>query len=88
MSEAAKKIVRLTWLTEDEIAFIKDLGKYRWIGRKQQLINETKDRLTALRNYLAAAQRRHNWGEVDRAKVIGVAMLEIGNEEARRGKGR
>lgn len=88
MSEAARKVFRLTWLTEDEITFIKGLGRFRWIGRKQQLINETKDRLTALRNYLAAAQRRHNWGEVDRAKVIGVALLEIGNEEKRRAKGK
>jgi hypothetical protein len=74
---------RETWLTTDEIAFVRGLGRFRWIGRKQQLLEETSGRLQALRKYLAAARRRDYWGDVDRAEVIGAVLLEIANETKR-----
>lgn len=76
------KILR-TWLTMDEIGFVRGLGRFRWIGRKQQMVNGTGGRLQALRKYLAAARRRDDWGEVDRSEVIGAALLEIANEVSR-----
>lgn len=72
---------RRTWLTMDELAFVRGLGRFRWIGRKQQMVKGTKDRLQALRNYLTAARIRDDWGDVDRAEVIGAVTLEIANEK-------
>jgi hypothetical protein len=45
------------------------------------MVKGTKDRLQALRNYLTAARIRDDWGDVDRAEVIGAVMLEIANEK-------
>lgn len=71
-----------TWLTCDEVAFIQRLGTHNEDSSKTSC-------LTWLQRYIAAAERRVEWGKIDKAAVIQEAkklvraeLRKVGREKA------
>ena len=59
------------WSTLQEIEFVKSLGFHS----KKRSSTERKKRL--LENYIDAANKRKNWGNIDYKKVIARAVTEL-----------
>lgn len=56
------------WTTQNEIAFIKHLGKGKWSVDSLAVKEAGRARLLAL--YLAGAEKRDNWDDIDRDEVL------------------
>lgn len=70
-----------TWLTCDEVAFVRALGTHGERGLKTS-------RLTWLQRYLAVAAIRIEWGEIDKVAVLKEAkrLLRAEQRKANREK--
>jgi hypothetical protein len=72
------------WTTENEIAFIHGLGRYKWRPRKDpetgRVMPKYKfSRRKMLDRYLRSCKRRVDWGDMDRLSVIEAAELALAN---------
>jgi hypothetical protein len=62
------------WATQQELAFLKNLGRYR------EGHEITAMRLKLLENYVKAARQRADWGNVNSEKVIAFAETQLAEE--------
>ena len=60
--------------TQDEIQFIKHLGKHTLCNENYQ---GPRDRQELLSGYLAGCTQRENWGGIDKDAVMEFAMSEF-----------
>lgn len=65
----------MEWTTGDEVEFVENLGKNKWSNRT------CNDRYESLLKYATAANQRHEWGDVDKKFVIGLAKKLLKRRE-------
>lgn len=65
----------MNYLHDNEITFIRSLGRWSDIGKLHS-------RRQLLTGYLASAERRINWHPIDRAAAINEANFELRRLEA------
>lgn len=59
----------IAWSTEAELAFVRALGTHRLGAPRTPDAVPLPERLTLLRQYQAAMQRRTRWGAIDPATI-------------------
>ena len=62
----------MAWTTEDEIDYLKRIGLHGE-GERPAL----QDRIQLIKNYIAAAKLRANWGEMDKSSVLSFARQKL-----------
>lgn len=70
-----------TWLTCDEVAFVQRLGTHNERSVKTP-------RLVWLQRYIEAAERRVEWGKIDKATVIQEAKKLVRAEQRKASSGK
>lgn len=74
-NEAAKN-----WTTEDELQYLRSIGQWQavvqetWYGSIPSPMPST---VQMLRNYIAAAEYRSDWGQIDRQQVLDCAAERL-----------
>ena len=69
-----------SWATQQEVAFLKNLGRYR---EGHEVIPM---RRKLLENYVKAARKRANWGNVNSETVIAFAEAQLAEEDHKDGR--
>ena len=64
-----------SWATQQEVTFLKNLGRHR---EGHEIIPM---RRTLLENYVKAARKRADWGNVNSEKVIAFAEAQLAEED-------
>lgn len=64
------------WTTEDELHYVKNIGRWA-ITAHHDAARHARRVQRYLRNYLAAAAYRHNWGDVDGERVMAFARQRL-----------
>ncbi len=65
---------RETWTTEDEIDYLKRIGRHtEGVSRLKR--ERIKHVIKMLRLYIEAARLRHDWGAMDRDLIIATAHM-------------
>ena len=67
-----------SWSTRSEIDFLKHLGMAKWSSESSRVMETTREDM--LERYLAGANTRHEWNNIDRDEVIEFAFDELMNE--------
>ena len=69
-----------SWATQHEVTFLKNLGRHR---EGHEVIPM---RRTLLENYVKAARKRADWGDVNSEKVIAFAEAQLAEERLKTGR--
>jgi hypothetical protein len=69
-----------SWATQQEVTFLKNLGRHR----EGHEIIPMRRRL--LENYVKAARKRADWGNVNSEKVIAFAEAQLAEEDHKDGQ--
>lgn len=69
---------KVAWTTDDEIEFIKQIGSALWPEKLPRPKELRKSVLIG--KYLEAIQKRTEWGDMDKEKVIGYAQRRMAYE--------
>lgn len=76
-----KEKVLVTWTTEDEIRYLKTIGEntkqFTNIKNRLSAAGKTKIKKAFLKRALTTYEKRANWGDINRDKVLDFATTEL-----------
>lgn len=76
---------RYTWTTENEIAFLREIGLGKFGDPRSMPLRTKLDRKVLLRHYLEGMALRHTWGTMNHMRIRQAALDMLAKETTAHG---